>query len=75
MSAALRGPFAAVVLVAALCGASARANDSTAELGVGGLQLVRNYSIELLSEELYLSPTEVRVSYRFRRARISSTSK
>ncbi len=67
MSATSRGPLAAALLIAALCvGPSARANDSTAELGAGGLQLVRNYSIELLNEDLYLSPTEVRVSYRFR---------
>jgi hypothetical protein len=46
--------------------AAARANDSTAELGAGGLQLVRSYAIELVAEDLYVSPTEIRVNYRFR---------
>jgi hypothetical protein len=42
------------------------ANDSTAELGMGGLQLVRNDVVELLSEDLFVSAREVRVNYRFR---------
>ena len=42
------------------------ANDSTAELGAGGLQLVRTESIELLSEDLFVSEKEVRVTYHFR---------
>jgi hypothetical protein len=44
----------------------AAANDSTAQLGAGGLQLVRNEEVELLAEDLYVSATEVRVAYRFR---------
>ena len=44
----------------------AAANNSTAQLGAGGLQLVRNLTIELLSEDLYVSAKEVRVTYRFR---------
>ncbi len=44
----------------------ALANDSTAALGAGGLQLVRNVEIELLSEDLYVSTKEVRVAYHFR---------
>lgn len=46
--------------------APASANDSTAQLGAGGLQLVRNEAIELLAEDLYVSVDEVRVAYRFR---------
>lgn len=42
------------------------ANDSTAQLGAGGLELVRNETVELLAEDLYVSATEVRVAYRFR---------
>lgn len=46
--------------------APAAANDSTAQLGAGGLQLVRNEEVELLAEDLYVSATEVRVAYWFR---------
>jgi hypothetical protein len=42
------------------------ANDSTAQLGAGGLQLVRNDTIDVLSEDLYVSAEEVRVTYHFR---------
>ena len=42
------------------------ANDSTAELGTGGLNLVRNETVDLLSEDLYLSRDEIRVTYHFR---------
>lgn len=44
----------------------ALANDSTATLSAGGLELIRNDKIELLSEDLYVSAKEVRVTYRFR---------
>lgn len=44
----------------------ASANDSTAVLGAGGLQLVRTPWIELLSEDLSVSGDAVRVTYRFR---------
>jgi hypothetical protein len=51
---------------AAALGAPAAANDSTAELGAGGLLLVRNDAVEVLAEDLYVSAKEVRVAYRFR---------
>ncbi|HEU0216054.1 MAG TPA: DUF4424 domain-containing protein [Stellaceae bacterium] len=41
------------------------ANDSTAELATGGLQFVRTEDIEMRSEELSISPSEVRVTYHF----------
>jgi len=41
------------------------ANDATAELAAGGLVLSRSADIELRSEELTVSPRQVRVSYRF----------
>lgn len=47
-------------------GAKARANDSTAILKSGALQLTVSPSISMEREELYLSTREVRVSYRFR---------
>ena len=56
-------------IVAAILGstvASASANDSTAVLGAGGLQLVRNQAISVISEDLYVSAEAVRVTYHFR---------
>ena len=55
--------MAGVVISAA---GPAAGNDSTAQLGAGGLQLVRNEEVALLAEDLYVSATEVRVAYRFR---------
>ena len=43
-----------------------RANDSVAELGAGGLVLIRANSVTMQSEDLYISPSEVRVNYEFR---------
>jgi hypothetical protein len=44
---------------------SARANDSSAELATGGLVFVKNHNIEMTSEDLFISATEVLVRYRF----------
>lgn len=59
------------VAVFALMGAifaplSASANDSTATLGAGGLELNTSADIVMQSEDLFLSPREVRVRYIFR---------
>jgi hypothetical protein len=43
----------------------AMANDTAATLGAGGLQFVRNDTIRMASEDLFLSREEVRVTYRF----------
>lgn len=43
----------------------AGANDSTAELGTGGLDFVQNENVEMRSEQLFISLDEVRVTYRF----------
>ena len=45
---------------------AATANDATAEFGVGGLQMIYNSAVAVVSEDLYISPDEVRVAYRFR---------
>jgi Domain of unknown function (DUF4424) len=45
---------------------AAFANDSVAELGAGGLVLVRANSVTMQSEDLYVSPSQVRVNYEFR---------
>ena len=55
--------------LAAMLGAAAFpafANDSTAELGTGGLILSRSDSIEMQSEDLFLSRDRVTVDYVFR---------
>lgn len=44
------------------------ANDSAAVLEAGGLRLVRDAPVEILSERLYISPTQIEVDYRFRAA-------
>jgi hypothetical protein len=64
MAAILRSCWLLLAIV--LWPVPAPANDSTAELGVGGLQLVRNSVVEVTSEDLYVSAAEVRVAYRFR---------
>jgi hypothetical protein len=41
------------------------ANDSSASIGLGGLELTQNDAISMDSEDLYLSRDVVRVTYRF----------
>jgi Domain of unknown function (DUF4424) len=48
-----------------LFGPLAKANDSEAEMAVGGLTLVQSKSISMDSEDLYISAKSVRVTYRF----------
>ena len=57
----------AVAIIAAGLAAmgSAIANDSSAELGTGGLIFVRNDDVEMRSEDLSISTREVNVRYRF----------
>lgn len=50
----------------ALLASAASANDSTAELRAGGLQLMRSDVIDMMSEDLFLSTSEVRVKYVYR---------
>ena len=52
--------------VVALLASAASANDSTAELRAGGLQLMRSDVIDMMSEDLFLSTSEVRVKYVYR---------
>ena len=53
-------------IVTAMTAASpVRANDSSAELGAGGIVLKHNPDIEMRSEDLYVSAREVRVRYLF----------
>jgi hypothetical protein len=55
-------PAAFLMLAAA---GLARANDSSAELATGGLVLTTNDAIEMRSEDLYVSPAQIRVNYVF----------
>jgi len=56
---------ALAVLVALSVVAPARANDSVAAMGAGGLVLRRTDGIEMRSEDLYVSAREIRVQYVF----------
>ncbi len=53
------------VILAAFNAGRANANDSSAELSTGGLVLTKNPAIELRSEDLFVSPKEIRVHYLF----------
>ena len=55
-----------LVLPAALAATAALANDSTAEKVAGGLVLTRTDAIDMVSEDLFISPAQVRVAYVFR---------
>jgi len=52
--------------IAALGAPAAPANDSVAATAAGGLVLVRNHDIDMVSEDLYVSRPEIRVRYVFR---------
>ena len=55
-----------IIALAALAGSAALANDSTAEKVTGGLVLTRTAAIDMVSEDLFISPERVRVAYVFR---------
>ena len=59
----MRTFFAAIAF--SLSALPALANDSTAELGAGGLIYVNTEEIEMRSEDLFISMDEVRVRYEF----------
>jgi hypothetical protein len=53
-------------LIAAVAAHAAFANDSSAEKAAGGLVLRQNRDIDMVSEDLFVSPAQVRVRYVFR---------
>lgn len=55
-----------LVLLAATAATAALANDGSFELAAGGLVLTQNHSVEMVSEDLYVSTREVHVRYVFR---------
>jgi len=59
-------PFAALVVAAGLAVTPSLANDTMSTLGAGGLVFVQTDDVKMLSEDLYVSPEQVRVKYEFR---------
>lgn len=60
----LRSSWWSVVALLAQ-GVTAGANDSMGHIAAGGIALARSADIEMRSEDLYISPKEIRVRYRF----------
>lgn len=60
--------FALAALTAAVLGSGpdVRANDSAAAIGAGGIELVQQGDVAMLSEDLYVSVPKIRVRYEFR---------
>src|SRR5579884_3680975 len=56
---------AAVLAIGLAYAGPALANDSSAELAAGGLVFIQNPNVEMASEELFVSPPEIRVTYHF----------
>jgi Domain of unknown function (DUF4424) len=57
--------FGFLVLLTGLLASPALANDSAAEVAVGGLTLTQSKDVSLDKEDLYISQDEVRVDYLF----------
>lgn len=57
--------LAALLLSAALPMTPALANDTTAELGTGGLVFITTEQLKMKSEDLYVSPKQVKVTYEY----------
>jgi hypothetical protein len=55
----------ALIAAAFLAAPAAKANDSSAAIGLGGLELTQNDAISMDSEDLFLSRELVTVKYRF----------
>ncbi len=58
-------PTPAACLLFCLFSVPAAANDTTAQLSTGGLVFVPNASVEMRSEDLFVSPERIKVTYRF----------
>jgi hypothetical protein len=57
--------FLSAAIASTLIALPAQANDSSAAIGVGGLQLTKNDAISMDSEELFISKELITVKYRF----------
>lgn len=58
-------PAIACTALALMPFAAARANDSAAAVGLGGIELRQNGAVSMDSEDLFISKDEIRVKYRF----------
>lgn len=54
-----------VLALVALLAAPAVANDTMSQLGTGGLVFIQTDQVKMVSEDLYVSPEQVRVKYEF----------
>jgi hypothetical protein len=62
----MRRPLLAALLLSALLPLTpASANDTTAELGTGGLVFITTETLRMDSEDLFVSPDQVKVTYQF----------
>jgi len=62
----MRGLYVALLALTAVATAPfAFANDSTASIGAGGLVLRESADVRMASEDLVISPSEIRVRYEF----------
>ena len=61
----MRKLLSLTLLVSGMAG-PALANDTMSTLGAGGLVFIQTEEVKMASEDLYISPTEVRVKYEFR---------
>ncbi|MEN3288488.1 MAG: hypothetical protein V7634_2788 [Bradyrhizobium sp.] len=59
------GSYAVLAALLVAAGSPARANDSAAELSIGGLQFVRTNDVAMASEELQIGLDRVSVRYQF----------
>lgn len=57
---------AGMLALALLSAGPARANDGVAGIETGELVILKSNAVSMLDEQLYLSPSEIRVHYRFR---------
>jgi hypothetical protein len=57
--------FLLVAATALLSVSAAHANDTTAELGTGGLVFITTDQLKMKSEDLFVSPEQVKVTYEF----------
>ncbi len=56
---------AAALLALLACAAPALADDGSAQLGAGGIVFVKSADIRMAKEDLYISPTKVRIRFEF----------
>lgn len=61
----MRTLLSVTLLASAALGGSAFANDTMSTLGAGGLIFIETEDVKMASEDLYVSPDQIRVKYEF----------